>query len=70
MEKPITVIYEEFKNDLASLISNAGLPAFIIAPVLQDYLNEINMIKERQYQAEKAQYEESLKKEAEQEGVA
>lgn len=65
MEKPITVIYEEFKNELASLINNSGLPAFVVEPVLQDYLNEIKMIKERQYQIEKAQYEESLKKETE-----
>lgn len=70
MEKPISVIYEEFKQDLASLINNSGLPAFVVEPVLQDYLSEIKAIKERQYQVEKAQYEESLKKETEQEEVA
>ena len=65
MEKPISVIYEEFKNELASLINNSGLPAFVIEPILNDYLNEIKIIKERQYQTEKARYEEFLKKETE-----
>lgn len=70
MNKPISVVYEEFKDELANLINNSGLPAFVIEPVLQDYLNEIKIIKEKQYQMEKAQYEESIKKEIEQEEVA
>lgn len=70
MNKPISVVYEEFKDELANLINNSGLPAFVVEPVLQDYLNEIKIIKEKQYQMEKAQYEESIKKETEQEEVA
>ena len=66
MEKPISVIYEEFKEELANLINGSGLPAFMVEPVLQDYLSEIKMIKERQYQIEKARYEESLKTQVEQ----
>lgn len=65
MEKPISIVYEEFKEALANLINNYGLPAFVIEPVLRDYLSEVQMIKERQYKMEKNQYEESLKKETE-----
>ena len=65
MEKPISIVYEEFKDMLASLINDSGLPAFVIEPILRDYLSEIKMIKEKQYQIEKAQYEEFLKKETE-----
>lgn len=65
MEKPISIVYEEFKQELANLINNYGLPAFVVEPVLRDYLNEIKIIKEKQYEMEKAQYEESLKKEEE-----
>lgn len=65
MEKPISIVYEEFKDRLASLINDSGLPAFVIEPILRDYLSEIKMIKEKQYQIEKAQYEEFLKKETE-----
>ena len=60
MNKPSTLVYEEFKQDLANLINNSGLPAFIIEPVLQNFLNETRMVMQRQYQADKAEYEKSL----------
>ena len=60
MNKPSSIIYEEFKQDLANLINNSGLPAFIIEPVLKDYLNEIKLLAQRQYQADKVEYEKSL----------
>jgi hypothetical protein len=61
MNKPSTIIYEEFKRDLANLINNCGLPAFVIEPVLRDYTNEIKALAQRQYQLDKAEYDESLK---------
>jgi hypothetical protein len=60
MNKPSTVIYEEFKQDLANLINKSGLPAFVIEPVLQNYLNETRTVAQRQYQADKTAYENSL----------
>lgn len=60
MNKPLSVIYEDFKIELADLINNSGLPAFIIEPVLQSYLTETRAIVKRQYEADKAQYEKSL----------
>lgn len=63
MNKPSTIIYEEFKQDLANLINDSGLPAFIIEPVLRDYLNEVRLMAQRQYQADKAAYEKSLTEE-------
>ena len=63
MNKPSTIIYEEFKQDLANLINNSGLPAFVIEPVLQNYLNETRTIMQRQYQADKAEYEKFLAEE-------
>lgn len=60
MNKPITVLHEEFKQDLTNLINDSGLPAFIIEPILQSYLNEVRVIMKNQYQIDKTQYEESL----------
>ena len=60
MNKPTTIVYEEFKQDLANLINNSGLPAFVVEPVLQNFLNETRMIMQRQYQLDKAEYEKSL----------
>lgn len=61
MNKPSTIVYEEFRQDLSNLINNAGLPVFIIESVLQNYLNEISMLAKKQYVFDKAEYEKSLK---------
>lgn len=60
MNKPITIVYEELKQDLANLINKSGLPAFVIEPMLQNYLNEIKTIAQKQYLADKEQYNEFL----------
>lgn len=61
MNKPSTIIYEEFKQNLAALINNSGLPAFVIEPVLKDFLTETRIMVQRQYQADVVEYEKSLK---------
>lgn len=61
MNKPINVAYEDFKQELTDLINNSGLPAFIIEPVLLNYLNETRSVAKKQYQIDKAQYEKALK---------
>ena len=65
MNKPITVIYEDFKQGLTSLINDSGLPAFMIEPVLRDYLEEVRRVASQQYQSDKVQYESALAKEQE-----
>ena len=60
MNKPITMVYEEFKQQLADLINNSGLPVFVIEPILQSYLSEVRTLVKRQYEYDKAQYEEAL----------
>lgn len=60
MNKPITIAYEEFKQQLADLINNSGLPIFMIEPILQNYLSEIRTLIKRQYEMDKSSYEASL----------
>lgn len=60
MNKPITVTYENFKQDLANLINASGLPAFTIEFVLRYYLDEVRAIAKQQYQEDKMKYEKSL----------
>ena len=60
MDKPFSMIYEEFKRDLANLINNSGLPPFIVEPVLQNYLFEVSNAARNQYQLDKVRYEKSL----------
>lgn len=65
MNKPSTIIYEEFKQNLASLINNCGLPAFVIEPILKDYSNEVKVLAQKQYQLDLAEYKDSLEKQKE-----
>ena len=60
MEKPFSIIYDDFKREMASLIGNAGLPPSVIASVLQNYFTEVNNIAKNQYMIDKAQYEKML----------
>ena len=62
MEKPITVIYEDFKQELADMINNSGLPAFLIESILQIFLDETKVVVNRQYQLDKLKYEKYLEK--------
>lgn len=57
MNKPSTIIYEEFRQELANTVNKSGLPAFVIELVLRDYLDEIIAIRQKQYQADMAEYE-------------
>ena len=67
MNKPITVAYEEFKLELASLINNSGMPMFLIESILQNYLGEVRAVAQKQYENDKKQYEASLQENTTQE---
>ena len=60
MNKPFSMVCEEFKQEMANLINNSGLPPSIIELVLQNYLNETSNIARNQYRIDKTQYEQSL----------
>ena len=61
MNKPISIIYEEFKVNFANLINDCGLPVCMIETLLESYLQEIKIIAKQQYELESKQYEESLR---------
>lgn len=61
MNKPITVAREEVKEKIAEVINNSGLPAFIIEPILSDFLVEVRNVAKQQYEYDKRQYELALK---------
>lgn len=69
-KKPVTVAREETARALADVINQAGLPAFILEPILRELLGDIQNAMREQYQKEKAQYEQALKKYNEGNGTA
>ena len=60
MNKPFSLICEDFKKELTDLINNSVLPPSIIELILQSYLIEVNNAAKRQYQYDKIQYENIL----------
>lgn len=58
--KPITVVRQEFIEKMVSEINNCELPLFVVEPILRDLLNEVSAAVKRQYETEKAQYEQAL----------
>ena len=60
MNKPVSLIREEVKKDLADIINNSNLPPFVIEPILQDFLREVHVAVVRQYENDKTMYEQSL----------
>lgn len=60
--KPMSVIRQEFTEQLISDINNCKLPLFVIEYILQDVLNTVKSASKQQCEMEKMQYEEILKK--------
>lgn len=61
MEKPTSVVYQEFRENLVRLINSSGLPAFIIEPVLKETLDEVIKIKQTQFEKDMIAWNESLR---------
>lgn len=59
--KPVTLIRQEFVDTLVEEINNCQLPMFVIEPILQDLLDQVKVMVQKQYETDKAQYEAQLK---------
>ncbi len=60
IRKPLTVARQEFLENLANIINESELPAFIIGDILNNVLSEVRALAERQYNNDKENYEKSL----------
>ena len=61
IQKPITVVREEFIRNISDLINNAGLPPFIIEPIIKDIHNEVKTAAEMQYRKDLDEYNKNSK---------
>lgn len=59
--KPMSVVRQEFTEQLASDINNCALPLFVVEYILQDILETIKIAARQQCEMEKVQYEQLLK---------
>jgi hypothetical protein len=65
IRKPLSVIRQEFIEQLVEDVNNCPLPLFVIEPILQDVLNTVKAAAQQQYEAEKKQYEQQLQAQTE-----
>lgn len=61
INKTITMIIKEVRDDLTNIINNSQLPPCIMELILSNLLSEVKVISEKQYEVDKAQYESYLK---------
>ena len=65
MEKPMSILIDEFCKNLSDTINNSGLPMYIAEIYLSGTLNQLNALSAKQKRLELEAYEKSLEKENE-----
>lgn len=60
--KPITLLREEFIENLAELCNNSGLPFFFIESIIKEFVQDVHTASIKQYESDKIRYEQELKK--------
>ena len=58
--KPLSMVKQEFIEQVVNDINNCALPLFVVEYILQDILNTVKSTVRQQAEAEKAQYEQQL----------
>lgn len=65
MDKPVTMLIEEFKTQFVKDINESKLPLWLIVSILSPYLEKLDSLAKLQAEADKNKYLESLKGETE-----
>ena len=60
--KPITLVREEFMNNLGILITQSGLPLFIVEDAMRQILNGVSELARKQLEQDKQIYIQNLSK--------
>lgn len=60
IEKPITMIRQDFIDALTNDINNCNLPLFIVEPILKDIYLEVKSLLQKQCEIERAEYEQRM----------
>lgn len=63
VEKPITMVIEDTKNNLINVINQSGLHPFILDSIMKELHNEIHISYLKQVQIEAENYNKSVSKE-------
>lgn len=61
MDKPVSVIRVELIENIAKQINESKLPPYILVPIMEDFLMQAKTATQRQYEAEKRMWYDSMK---------
>jgi hypothetical protein len=62
IEKPITLVREDFINGVIDLCNDSGLPFFMIEDIMKDLIQQIHTAAQRQLEEDRKKYKEELEK--------
>lgn len=48
-EKPLILKVKDLENKIVATINNAGISAFIIKPIIEKILNQLNVLEQQEY---------------------
>ena len=65
MEKPISMKLQETKESIATIITESGLPMWLLEPAVKDIYNQVNTVAAQEMYNDRKQYVEALQKEKE-----
>lgn len=63
INKPITIIRQEFVDSLIDLCNNSNLPYFCVESILKEILDEVHRASVRQFEMDKDNYDKQVNKE-------
>lgn len=63
MQKPLTLLRNDYMNALANLSNQSGLPAFVMLEVVERMKSQLEKLAEAQLQQDTAAYAKALEKE-------
>lgn len=63
MDKPLSLKKADFCKGLVNLINDCGLPAFIVADVIRDLSEKVNVLAEQELKDQTALYNKALQDE-------
>lgn len=59
--KPVTMRIAELRQNLDRVVAESGLPPFLVEILLGEYLSGVSIVARREYEADRAEWEEGKK---------
>lgn len=63
MNKPITILRNDYMSNLCAITNNSGLPAFVMIDVLERMITQLNTLAQAELQRDITLYNDALAKE-------